>query len=84
MVGDRPDIFGGTILGSIAIILGGPILLVSTAPHGDLVGADSMPDIIARGTILGMARHGAGEAAIGVEDTGAVDIGGITTIIQAT
>ena len=66
----------GTILGSIAIALGGLIHLASTARLGDSAGAGEafMPAIIVRGTIHGMARLGAGVEAIGVA------IGDIITI----
>ena len=73
--GARLGIQVGTILGSIAIALGGLIHLASTARLGDSAGAGEafMPAIIVRGTIHGMARLGAGEA-IGVA------IGDIITI----
>lgn len=76
MVGARLGIRGGTILGSIAIALGGLIPLVSMVRLGDSVGAGDafMPVIIVRGTIHGMAHLGAGVEAIGVA------IGDITTI----
>ena len=75
--GARLGIQVGTILGSIAIALGGLIHLASTARLGDSAGAGEafMPAIIVRGTIHGMARLGAGVEAIG--DT----ILGIITII---
>ncbi len=67
---------GGTILGSIAIALGGLIPLASMVRLGDSVGAGEafMPVIIVRGTIHGMAHLGAGVEAIGVA------IGDITII----
>ena len=60
--GARLGIQVGTILGSIAIALGGLIHLASTARLGDSAGAGEafMPAIIVRGTIHGMARLGAG------------------------
>ena len=66
--GARLGIQVGTILGSIAIALGGLIHLASTARLGDSAGAGEafMPAIIVRGTIHGMARLGAGVEAIGV------------------
>ena len=74
--GARLGIQVGTILGSIAIALGGLIHLASTARLGDSAGAGEafMPAIIVRGTIHGMARLGAGVEAIGVA------IGDIITI----
>ena len=62
--GARLGIQVGTILGSIAIALGGLIHLASTARLGDSAGAGEafMPAIIVRGTIHGMARLGAGVA----------------------
>ena len=65
--GARLGIQVGTILGSIAIALGGLIHLASTARLGDSAGAGEafMPAIIVRGTIHGMARLGAGVEAIG-------------------
>ena len=85
--GARLGIQVGTILGSIAIALGGLIHLASTARLGDSAGAGEafMPAIIVRGTIHGMARLGAGvrvigDLVIGVAATG-VAIGDIITII---
>lgn len=74
--GARLGIQVGTILGSIAIALGGLIHLASTARLGDSAGAGEafMPAIMVRGTIHGMARLGAGVEAIGVA------IGDIITI----
>ena len=70
--GARLGIQVGTILGSIAIALGGLIHLASTARLGDSAGAGEafMPAII----VHGMARLGAGVEAIGVA------IGDIITI----
>lgn len=75
-VGVRLGIRVGTILGSIAIALGGLIPLASMARLGESVGAGEafMLAIIVRGMIHGMARLGAGVVAIGVA------IGDITTI----
>ena len=79
--GARLGIQVGTILGSIAIALGGLIHLASTARLGDSAGAGEafMPAIIVRGTIHGMARLGAGVRVIGDLVIG-VAIGDIITI----
>lgn len=71
--GDLLGIPAGMILG--LIIRGGLTLLVFMVPLGASVGEDSTPVIIVLGTILGMARLGAGVAAIGAV------IGDIITII---
>lgn len=67
----------------MVIARGGLIQLVFTVRLGDSAGAGevSMPDIIARGTIHGMARIGVG-ADIGARDIGVVATGGIITITR--